>query len=331
MKTSISNHFFKNRQSDGSIIRKSNHKKTCNKLRIGPLSEFEPKNFNNPCEYGYMIYKIRSKDTENSDDFEFTLNINENYIADMANVNYKRISIPGKVKENPYKLANFETTNVILGEGYFGTVELYQKVDTNEKFAFKVIKKSKIPDEKSLNQIINEVKILSNLDHPFIIQLFGQYQDDRKLYLQTEYVEGGDLHKLMKKEKVLSEKSIKFILAQIFLVLEYLHSHYILYRDIKPENILIDGNGYIKLADFGISKYLRYSDKQTTKTFCGTPEFIPPEILKAEEYGMPVDMWSFGVLAYELYYNKVSFNFNLRLPLSIKTFQIFTKKSFSMK
>lgn len=292
------------KDSLGSYYSKSNRKTKSNKLDIGPIRFTADPDFYQPCEFGYMIYNIRSKDGREEDN-EFKLRIINNYIVDFKAL--QRRSNIDSIKQPSCQLSDFECTNVILGEGYFGTVELYQKLGTKEKFAFKVIKKSKIPDEKTLNQIINEIKILRTLDHPLIIRLFDKFQDDRKLYLQTEFVEGGDLHKLMKREKVLSEKSIKFILAQIFLVLEYLHSHYILYRDIKPENILIDGNGYIKLADFGISKYLSYSDKQTTKTFCGTPEFIPPEILKAEEYGMPVDMWSFGILAYELYFNKVSF------------------------
>lgn len=176
-------------------------------------------------------------------------------------------------------------TGYSLGEGYFGKVELVKLKANDKLYALKILRKSKIKEKKNFEHLMNEISILKDTEFPFILKIYSTFQDEQRLYMLMEYVEGGELMKIMSKERIFSEKLIKFVVSQIVLILEYLHSQNIIYRDIKPENILIDMNGYIKLADFGLSKYLGDSSEDNTKTFCGTPEFIPPEILRAEEYG----------------------------------------------
>lgn len=217
-----------------------------------------------------------------------------------------------ELEKQELNISHFTHTSITLGEGYFGKVELVKHKQTSALFALKILKKSKIKEKKNFEHLINEISILKSIDFPFILKIYNTFQDEERLYILTEYIEGGDLMKIMSREKVFSEKLIKFVISQIVLVLEYLHSRGIIYRDIKPENILVDGDGFLKLADFGLSKLLGDSEKDTTKTFCGTPEFISPEILRAENYGKPVDMWSLGVLMYEMYYGKVS-NYNITL------------------
>lgn len=205
----------------------------------------------------------------------------------------------------PEKLSDYENTDILLGEGHFGKAEVFCHKDTKSVFAFKVLKKSKFKEYRHFESLLNEVRILKSLNHPFIVKVYNTFHDKNHLYLKMEYAEGGDLMKFLKTESIYSEKWIIFILAQVVLSLEYLHSRNIVYRDIKPENILLTSNGYIKMADFGLSKDLT-STNDTTKTFCGTPEFMSPEILRGEEYGLSVDMWSFGVLMYEIYFGKVN-------------------------
>ena len=213
----------------------------------------------------------------------------------------------------------FYYTGYSLGEGYFGRVELVKSKKTKKLYALKVLKKSKIKEKKNFEHLMNEISILKNIEFPFITRLQSTFQDNTRLYMLMEYVEGGDLMKIMKKEKKFFKKFIKFIMSQTVLFIDYLHSRNIIYRDLKPENILVDMEGYLKLADFGLSKELECLDNNNndyTKTFCGTPEFISPEVLRAEKYGKPVDMWGLGVLMYELYYGIVSI-FNILSVLSL--------------
>lgn len=206
------------------------------------------------------------------------------------------------------QLYDFKPTNITLGEGNFGKVILFESLNDNQLYAFKIYKKSKIKDKKGFDIIYSEIKLLHSLDFPFIIKFVNFYQDELFLYIQAEYVKGGDLNGYIKYEKSISEKTIKFILAQVVLMLDFLHSRNIIYRDLKPENIIIDSDGYLKLADFGLAKeFTNDLTKEKTQTFCGTPEFIPPEILRAEPYENSVDIWSFGIMMYELYFGKTPF------------------------
>ena len=145
-------------------------------------------------------------------------------------------------------------------------------------------------------------RLLEKLYHPFIVSLEYAFQTKDKLYIALEYVGGGDIFQHLLIAETFPEARTQFYAAEIFLALEFLHSKHIIYRDLKPENILIDVDGHIKLTDFGLAKELQISEtsEPRTKTFCGTNEYLAPEIILGQSYGESVDWWSLGIVIYEM-------------------------------
>jgi serine/threonine protein kinase len=140
---------------------------------------------------------------------------------------------------------------------------------------------------------------LQSLTHPFIVSLKYAFQTDVKLYLVLEFLAGGELFYHLKEETKFTPERAKFYIASITLAIEHLHAHNIVYRDLKPENIVLDNEGYAVLTDFGLAK-TSVSNNTPTFTFCGTPEYLAPEILKGTGHGKSVDWWSLGILLYEM-------------------------------
>eukprot|EP00003_Mantamonas_plastica_P010729 TRINITY_DN201_c0_g1_i1.p2 TRINITY_DN201_c0_g1~~TRINITY_DN201_c0_g1_i1.p2 ORF type:complete len:289 (-),score=107.14 TRINITY_DN201_c0_g1_i1:1420-2286(-) len=146
---------------------------------------------------------------------------------------------------------------------------------------------------------MSERAILQKIEHPFLVSLKYAFQTEDKLYMVLDYVNGGELFFHLQKEGKFEEERAKLYAAEIILGLEHLHSMDIIYRDLKPENILLDIEGHIKLTDFGLAKSAMGVDDKT-HTFCGTPEYLAPEILKEEGHGKAVDWWSLGTLLFEM-------------------------------
>lgn len=144
----------------------------------------------------------------------------------------------------------------------------------------------------------NEATLMAKIDHPFILNMKGIAQDRRIVYIYLEYMKCGDLMGVVNKFKKLEADLAKFYVSQIVCCFEYLHNKNMVYRDLKPENVLINSNGYIKLADFGFLKQLK--DNERTYTFCGTPEYIAPEIFLNKGYSQAVDWYALGIFMYEL-------------------------------
>jgi protein kinase X len=190
----------------------------------------------------------------------------------------------------------------LIGSGNYGDV--YLATDDNEQqFALKAIRtnQSRITT-KQIEHIKNEISILKDISHPFIISLQGicYNTDDQTLELLFPYIDGGDLYDRLRRNGVPRRFSIdvaRFFAAEVLLALEYLHSKSIVYRDLKPENILLDKNGHIKLSDFSFAKVVR--DGRTLTT-CGTPEYMAPEVILGTGHGCAADLWSFGILLYEM-------------------------------
>ena len=173
---------------------------------------------------------------------------------------------------------------------------MVEKDDTKKIYALKILKKKMIINEGLLEKLYTEKEILSKIKHPFLVGLDFAFQDKENIYFVMPFYRGGDLfyHLSMAEGSVMNEERVKFYAAEIFLGISYLHSKNIIHRDIKPENVLMDDKGHLGLADFGISKQLE--NDGSTKSLLGNPEYIAPEILNLEDYGMPADWWSYGSL-----------------------------------
>jgi len=194
-------------------------------------------------------------------------------------------------------VADFELGRTI-GRGRFARVRLAKLHGVKGlPLCLKILKKSDVRQLEQVTNIVNEKDVLASARHPFIIQLFHTFQDPTRLYMALELVNGGELFNLIRKKRVLPLATARFYAAEVALALQYLHDMLVVYRDIKPENILIHSSGHIKLTDFGFAKYLKDA---RTYTACGTPVYMAPEIIRKKCYGFAVDWWALGVLTYEM-------------------------------
>jgi len=185
---------------------------------------------------------------------------------------------------------------VTLGTGSFGRVKFATHKATNSYWAIKMLKKAEVVRLQQVDHMISEKDILSNLDHPFIVRLGGCFKDVRYLYMCLEYVLGGEFFTHLRKAGRFDHSASKFYGSQIILVFEYMHLSDYIYRDLKPENLLLDRTGFLKITDFGFAKQVPFK----TYTLCGTPEYIAPEVLLNKGHGKGVDWWTLGVLLYEM-------------------------------
>ncbi|KAM9974995.1 hypothetical protein ACTFIW_008468 [Dictyostelium discoideum] len=192
---------------------------------------------------------------------------------------------------------DFELLNVI-GKGSFGKVMQVKKKGEDKIFAMKVLRKDAIIARKQVNHTKSEKTILQCISHPFIVNLHYAFQTKDKLYMVLDFVNGGELFFHLKREGRFSEPRVKIYAAEIVSALDHLHKQDIVYRDLKPENILLDSEGHICITDFGLSKKIETTDG--TFTFCGTPEYLAPEVLNGHGHGCAVDWWSLGTLLYEM-------------------------------
>jgi serine/threonine protein kinase len=194
-------------------------------------------------------------------------------------------------------MQDFEIISVI-GRGFYGKVMLCENRRTLERVAIKTIHKDRLVQANKVHTVMSERNILKKVTHPFVVGLRFAFQTSSKFYLGLEYAPGGELFHHVQTHGRLPLVDIRLYMAEICLALDYLHSQGIVYRDLKPENILLDGEGHVKLTDFGLAKDLGQTDK--TGTFCGTTEYVSPEIVRHEPYGFEVDWWAAGVLLHEL-------------------------------
>lgn len=210
----------------------------------------------------------------------------------------------GPSEKSCAKASDFEFLKVI-GKGSFGKVLLAKHKQEERIYAVKVLAKKMILKRNEKAHIMCERNVLlKNLNHPFLVGLQYSFQSRDKLYFVLHYVNGGELFFHLQKERYFPESRARFYAAEITCALGYLHSEGIVYRDLKPENILLDADGHIVLTDFGLCKDgLR--EKDTTNTFCGTPEYLAPEVLKKEAYDRCVDWWCLGAVVYEMIYGLV--------------------------
>ncbi|KAI8072073.1 camp-dependent protein kinase 5 [Thamnidium elegans] len=183
-----------------------------------------------------------------------------------------------------------------LGTGSFGRVHLAQSRHNGRYYAIKVLKKTEVVRLKQVEHTNNEKHILEAVANPFLVNLWGTFQDDANLYMVMDYVPGGELFSVLRKSKRFPDHVAKFYAAEVTLAIEYLHNKDVVYRDLKPENLLLDTNGHIKITDFGFAKHV----PDITWTLCGTPDYLAPEVIQSKGYSKAVDWWSLGVLIFEM-------------------------------
>lgn len=188
----------------------------------------------------------------------------------------------------------------VIGKGSFGKVFLVREKQTNEMFALKVLKKDNIIKRNQVEHTKTERSVLGYVKHPFIVGLNMAFQSKDKLYFVLDYCAGGELFFHLGKVGKFSEHRACFYAAEITLAIDYVHDLDIVYRDLKPENVLLDSRGHVRLTDFGLSKEGISQSSSGANSFCGTPEYLAPEILNRQGHGRAVDWWSLGALLYEM-------------------------------
>ncbi|KAL0570275.1 cAMP-dependent protein kinase catalytic subunit [Marasmius crinis-equi] len=212
-----------------------------------------------------------------------------------------------------YRLSDFIIQRT-LGTGSFGRVHLGEVTSAFDEeiqltnlqsvrskhnlrfYAIKVLSKERVVKMKQVEHTNNEQAMLGTVSHPFIINLWGTFQDTSNLYMVMDFVPGGELFTLLRRSNRFPDPVAKFYAAEVALALNHLHKLDIIYRDLKPENILLNSDGHIKIADFGFAKLC----SSTTWTLCGTPDYLAPEIVSQQRYNKSVDWYALGVLIFEM-------------------------------
>ena len=206
-------------------------------------------------------------------------------------------SLRSLVEGRELKLSDFDL-RATVGTGTFGRVRIVKlKSDMSRTpFALKMLKKSEVIRLKQVEHVKSEKDILLSIEHPFIVTLVAAFQDEKRLYMLMEFVNGGELFSYLRRQGRLPIDAARFYAAEIVSAFSYMHERNIVYRDLKPENLLLDSKGHIKITDFGFAKVI----ESRSYTLCGTPEYLAPEIIQSKGHSKGVDYWALGVLIYEM-------------------------------
>ncbi|XP_040217999.1 cGMP-dependent protein kinase 1 isoform X2 [Rana temporaria] len=224
-------------------------------------------------------------------------------LDDVSNKAYEDAEAKAKYEAEAAFFGNLKLTdfNIIdtLGVGGFGRVELVQlKSEESRTFAMKILKKRHIVDTRQQEHIRSEKQIMQGAHSDFIVRLYRTFKDSKYLYMLMEACLGGELWTILRDRGSFEDSTTRFYTACVVEAFAYLHSKGIIYRDLKPENLILDHRGYAKLVDFGFAKKIGFGKK--TWTFCGTPEYVAPEIILNKGHDISADYWSLGILMYEL-------------------------------
>jgi serine/threonine protein kinase len=220
----------------------------------------------------------------------------------------KSKSAPQVQPSDPQKVSlELFTLNKVLGRGGYGKVQLVTYKPTGEHFAMKSLSKKRLAEMNLIERTVTERDVLLKLNHPFLVGARFSFTTDTKVFLVMDYVPGGELFQRLRFEHSFDESRVKLYTAELVLAISHLHTLGVVHRDLKPENILVDRNGNLKITDFGLVKD-KLDKNDTTGTFCGTPEYIAPEIVSSRPYNHMVDWWAIGCLTYEMLYGGPPFS-----------------------
>ncbi|XP_035828559.1 atypical protein kinase C isoform X1 [Aplysia californica] len=246
---------------------------------------------NLPVEYGKEEMKVEQYREEDDEE--------EDHFVDAESFMTAKVEGSSTKDGNQLNLDHFQLLRVI-GRGSYAKVLQVEHKKTKRIYAMKVIKKELVNDDEDIDWVQTEKHVFeAATNYPFLVGLHSCFQTSSRLFFVIEFVNGGDLMFHMQRQRKLPEEHARFYAAEICLALNFLHERGIVYRDLKLDNVLLDAEGHIKLTDYGMCKEnLMPGDK--TNTFCGTPNYIAPEVLRGEDYDFSVDWWALGVLMYEM-------------------------------
>ncbi|EMD33910.1 hypothetical protein CERSUDRAFT_117440 [Gelatoporia subvermispora B] len=193
-----------------------------------------------------------------------------------------------------------------VGKGAFGKVRVVEYKKTKKLYALKYIDKAKCIKQKAIANIIQERRLLEEIDHPYIVNLRYAFQDDENCFFVLDLMLGGDLRFHLERKGRLPEETVRFWVAELSLALEYLHKQHIIHRDLKPDNILLDAMGHAHITDFNVA--IHYSDRRLHTSVAGSMAYMAPEVVGRKGYSWWVDWWSLGVVAYELLFHRRPFD-----------------------
>jgi CRP-like cAMP-binding protein len=219
-------------------------------------------------------------------------------LIDRKQLEPKDAALKGTDEHGSSKAVTFDDLEIkaTLGCGAFGRVKLVKHKSTGETYALKCQSKAEIVENSLQDHVLDERNVMLAVDHPFILKLHNSYKDDRYIYFLLELAPGGELFTFLRKAGRFNEKAGRFYASSVLLAFEQLHTKLIVYRDLKPENLILDAKGFLKVCDFGLAKVV--TDK--TWTLCGTPDYLAPEIILSKGHNKAVDYWALGILIYEM-------------------------------
>ena len=210
----------------------------------------------------------------------------------------------------------------LLGRGSFGDVFLVRLKANKKVYAMKILSKSMLKLKRQEFHTKTERNLMVQINCPFIVNIKSAFQDSQKLYMVSEFMQGGDMFFHMHDGQIVifNNEKTKFYIIELVLAIEFLHKKNMIYRDLKPENILLDEKGHVKLTDFGLSKILD-EDNEKTFTICGTPQYLAPEVLLKKGYDKAVDWWSLGCVMYEMLSGRLPFCIKRGMKLNQKIYE----------
>ncbi|CAD8087136.1 unnamed protein product [Paramecium sonneborni] len=281
-------------ESSFSHSRKRQDEFSSNKNSVSPqLSKLPRKSYQIQLDQQTKIFqasKLQEKSSQR----------NSNYSRPNSRLFEEQYSLRIPTNDIEIGRGNFKF-HFVLGKGGFGKVWRVEMIKTHKLFAMKEMSKAKVLAKKSVNSVMNERTLLTQLKHPFIANIHYAFQDRENLYLVMDLLTGGDLRYHIGKMRKFSEQHTKFVIASMLVALEYLHKNGIIHRDIKPENIVLDKKGYPRLTDFGIARVIKPENSQETS---GTPGYMAPEVMFRQNHSFGVDHFALGVMAYEFMMGK---------------------------